>query len=217
MKITKAQEITFAGHYLAVFDVEEAAKRCGIKRSPHYYGMALKKNPVVQAEIARQMEARMVRLNIDADFVLSELLRQLARLKAMLGQDMSELYDEYGCFKPVSEWPEVWRRQLVSANDVESTFARSHDGEVNDEDGRTAWDRSGQVAKIKRESTLSIEREIRETLRAIGEHTKVGAFNKDAPAEKPAVTVHIKNLAMVCSSEELQRIEERMLALASTT
>jgi hypothetical protein len=54
---------------------------------------------------------------------------------------------------------------------------RSHDGE--DAEGRGGWDTGGIVRKIKRESTLAIERQIRECLRQIGEHVNVAAFQSE--------------------------------------
>lgn len=125
---------------------------------------------------------------IDATEVLNELIRSLARftqqaerLHGMLGHDIAELYSETGALRAVADWPEHWRRQLVVEVESREESERSHDGATKDKDG--GWDKVGELKKVKRESTLGIERElrntekeIRETLEAIGRHVQVKAW-----------------------------------------
>lgn len=124
---------------------------------------------------------------LDAKEQLAELIRQLARLMnqsdrlhAMLGHDIADLYSEGGALKAVSEWPEVWRTQLVTEIESKEVFEYSTDGQTAGES--KTWDKAGELKKLKRESALSIEkqitqveRQISECLEAIAQHKIVDA------------------------------------------
>lgn len=165
---------TFALAYLETLDSEEAALKAGVWRNARYYGNKLLKRPSVRRIIAEEQEARRIRLKIDPDFVLSALCRQLARLYAMQGQDIAELYTQDGKLKPIREWPAIFRRGLVAEIHTEETFEYSKDG-VQAGESKT-WDQSGQVTKIKRADALAIEKQITTTLAEIGRHVNVKAF-----------------------------------------
>lgn len=164
----------FALAYLKHADTELAAKEVGVIRSPRYFGNRLLKRPGVQRYLIEESEARKVRLKIDADFVLSELMRQYVRLTGMLGHDMASLYSSSGALLPLADWPEVWRTRLVTEVTAEELSERSHDNATENKQG--GWDRVGTVTKIKRETTLAIEKEIRACLAEIGRHVNVKAF-----------------------------------------
>ena len=212
MRLGRDANHIFAQEYLKDLDVGAAAERMGIMRSPGYFGRALFNRPAVQREIQLAVESRRLRVQCDADLVLSDLMRQLARLTAMLGQDIAELYTEAGNVKQIQEWPDVWRRRLVTQIESQDTFERSHDGTVADEAGRKSWDKSGTVTKIKRESTLAIEREIRETLKTIGQHTQVNAFPRPNVTLETHVHLHAEIVAKLQGA--LQR-EQKMLTEAA--
>lgn len=183
MRLPRHIEPQFAQEYLLDFDVAGAAERCGVIRSAKYFGNALLKRPRVQALIRTEMESRRIRLQIDADFVLQSLMQQYVRLTGMLGHDIGALYASDGAIKPISEWPTVWRTRLITEIHSEDTFEYSTDG-VQAEKSKTR-DKAGVVTKIKRETHLGIERELRETLLEIGRHVNVRAF--PAPASAVAV------------------------------
>ena len=63
---------------------------------------------------------------------------------------------------------------MIAGIEVEHKYIRSSDGE--DEEKRGGWDVGASVIEVKRESTLAIEKQIRETLEAIGRHKDVKAF-----------------------------------------
>lgn len=136
----------------------------------------------------------------DAKEVLFELMRQLARLMCALdelreqvGQDLADLYDEEtGLLAPIHAWPEVWRRHLAVEVETREGARRSDDGVQAGES--KAWDKDGEIKKVKRESPLAIraeirqtEREIRECLKTIGNHVQVKAF--PVPGDKLADSV----------------------------
>lgn len=180
MRLSRDIANQFAREYLIDLNAESAALRCGIIRSPRFFGNALLKRPAVKEAIGREMESRCVRLNIQADFVLSELMRQYVRLTGMLGHDMAMLYDVNGVLMPIIDWPEVWRTRLVSEITTKELFAYSKDGQQTGDS--KAWDKIGEIKTIKRETTIAIEREIRATLQMIGQHVNVKAF--PVPGEK---------------------------------
>lgn len=205
MKLPRDIDQIFAREYLKDLDVAKAAERVGILRSVRHFGNALLKRHRVQAIIQAEMQARRVRLQIDADFVLSELMRQLARLTAMLGQDIGELYAESGAIKPLAEWPALWRQRLVTEIHSQDLYEYSSDG-VQAGESKT-WDKSGTITKIKRESTLAIEREIRATLRQIGEHVDVKAY------QAPGTQVNV----VVVTAERARELDAARRRLAPVT
>lgn len=206
MRLPRDIEPQFALAYLKTFDVEQAALEVGVIRSPRYFGNALLKRPRVRAMVNAEIEARKLRLTIEADFVLAELLRQYARLSSMLGHDMSLLYSDTGAIKPISDWPAVFRERLITEIHSQDTFERSTDGEQAEE--RQSWDKSGTVTKVKRESTLAIEKEIRATLQMIGQHINVKAF---PVAESKGGDLHLHLHAEVTSRLNAALARERRL------
>ena len=65
-----------------------------------------------------------------------------------LRADLADIQNDDGTFKPLSVWPEVWRR-LCDGGDVEVEFAsqRSHDGATKDKQG--GWDIKGEVRRVR--------------------------------------------------------------------
>jgi hypothetical protein len=61
----------------------------------------------------------------------------------------SDIENDDGTFKPLSEWPEIWQRMKEKGDvEVETESVRSHDGE--DTEGRGGWESSGKtVRKVK--------------------------------------------------------------------
>lgn len=195
----------FALEYLVDFQCGAAAARCGITRNPDAAGRALARRPRVQALIQAETESRRIRLQIDADFVLQALMQQYVRLSGMLGQDISALYSDSGSIKPLVEWPTVWRTRLVTEIHSQDTFEYSKDGTQAGES--KTWDKSGVITKIKRESTLAIEKEMRECLKVIGQHINVKAF----PTQEKSAELHLHIHAEVTAKLQAALIREAKL------
>jgi len=161
----------------------------------HHSGTWLADHPQVAAVISNMREE----ILFDAAESLRELIRgyaglliQEARLESMLGHDIGDLYTPTGMLKEVSEWPDVWRKILVTEIETRQENERSHDGETTDKQG--GWDVAGEVKKIKRERALDIERtlmqckrEQREQLELIMKHKAVDAMVQ--PGDKLAGAV----------------------------
>ncbi len=145
----------------------------------------LTNRPAVAAVWDQRKAERGVRVGFTADSVLIELVEQLQRLLAMLDVDTADILLPGGAVKPVSEWPEIWRKAMLEGFDIEELSVRSQDGETKDKQG--GWDQVGTVKKIKFAGRLKIEREIRETLAEIGRHVNVKAF--PVPGDKLADAV----------------------------
>lgn len=150
----------------------------------HHSGQWLQDHP----DVAMVLDSIRDQILIDAEEVLRELVSNYAgllvqetRLQSMLGHDIAELYDERGNVKAIASWPEKWRTMLVVEIESRESSERSHDGTTEDKQG--GWDKTGELKKVKRESTLAIEKELRDCKRAqvdclkvIGNHVKVKAF-----------------------------------------
>jgi len=166
----------FAEEYLLDLSPSGAARRAGWKNGA--VGMQLLRRPDTQRIVAELMAERRHRLCVDADTVLQALLMQLERLTAMLGQDLAELYSENGQLLPVKQWPAIWRERLITG--IDTSQAGTSDDVT-------------ETVKVKRESTLAIEKQITEVLCKIGDHTQVKAFptpgDKLAPREAIEITV----------------------------
>jgi uncharacterized protein (DUF2267 family) len=149
----------------------------------------------IESVRAQAIEATLQEAFFDAQEVLRELIRQLARLTSQaqrlhadLGHDLKDLYSETGVLRPVADWPEAFRTRLVVEMETREEFGRSQDG------GDSSWDKTADIRKIKRESTIQIERtllavekEIRECVSEIGRHVDVKAF--PVPGDKLADAV----------------------------
>ncbi len=169
-------------------------------------------NPGLKAELEKARESAIFKIGFTAEHVLEELIRQYAglivqeaRLEGMLGHDIGDLYDENGTLKAVGNWPDVWRKQLVIDMESYQESERSHDGETVDKPG--GWDVTGVTKKIKRESTLAIERELRackkqqvEVLELMMQHKAV-----DAKVQQKAGDTNI--VVITAAQQRVSRLE----------
>ena len=79
----------------------------------------------------------------------------------MLKADIGDILNELGGFKPVHDWPLIWR-QMLSATEVKELFAYTADGgDVQQNVGQTI-----KAKFIARERILEI----------VGKHINVAAF-----------------------------------------
>lgn len=156
----------FVDEYLLDMNRAKAGRRCGF-RTPNTAN-TLWNRADVRAVIEQRMAARSYRVGVNADDVLNMLY-------AMATADLADLIAPDGTVLPVDVWPDVFRRGLVNGIDVEAKFERSHDGEVQDGEGRKSWDKSGTITKVKLSDRLKV-------LELLGRHVQVKAFPQ--PGEK---------------------------------
>jgi phage terminase small subunit len=95
------------------------------------------------------------RVKIDSDWVLR-------RLQAELEADASDLFADDGTLKPVHEWPEIWRKGMVSAVRVVQLYEKDSTG------------RNVAVGVMKDVQFADRTRKIE----LLGKHVAIGAFKE---------------------------------------
>lgn len=143
----------FVDEYLIDLNATQAAIRAGYsEKTANEQGARLLANVSVKAEIETAKQDRSERVNVNADYVLR-------RLFEMAEADKADLYDDAGNLLPVKDWPEVWRKGMVTGIEVNELF-----------DGRgDQREQIGFVKKVHHVNTLSI-------LQTLGKHISVNAF-----------------------------------------
>lgn len=135
----------FVDEYLIDLNAKQSAIRAGYsEKTAREIGYQLLQKPDVEEAIIDAKKNRQQRIQLDSDYVL----RRLAEIDQM---DALDIMDDKFNFKPISEWPKIWR-QFVS--NIESL-------ELSDADGA--------VKKIKWPDKVK-------NLELLGKHIAVGAF-----------------------------------------
>jgi len=134
--------------YMASRDTERMKSNTVDRRASE-----LHQKPHIQARINELMAEREQRLQIDADYVL----RRLVEIDQM---DLLDILDEKMAFRPISEWPKVWR-QYLSGVDVSELFKGAGDER----------EMVGVLKKIKWPDKVK-------NLELLGKHVRVGAFKE---------------------------------------
>jgi phage terminase small subunit len=92
-------------------------------------------------------------VNIDSDWVLKHNAE-------ILQADIADIIEDDGTYKPIKQWPKIWR-QMLNGVDVQDLFEGS---------GKER-EKVGEVVKIKFIDRLK-------ALEMIGKHVEVQAFNE---------------------------------------
>lgn len=141
----------FVEEYLVDLNASAAARRAGYsERTADATGWENLKKPDIAAAIAAAQAQRSQRTQIDADWVLK-------RLAAMADADIADIYGPNGTLRPVSEWPDVWRKGLVTG--------------VETEEVRLGGETISTVRKAKLSERLK-------AIELIGRHVAVGAWKE---------------------------------------
>lgn len=128
-----------------LLDLDWGAARLRLRMVPST-AARIKKREDVQSVVAQRMADRAYRVQVSSDDVLRIIWSEIQALRTA---DDGELFADDGSILPVTEWPDEYRRGLVIDYAVESKFERSHDGEVKDTEGRSAWDKTGTITRVK--------------------------------------------------------------------
>lgn len=119
--LTKQQD-KFAHAYVELLNGTQAALKAGYsKRTPANAGMQLLRNSHVLRRIEELQAARLARMDVDADWVMKRLVEEL-------NADQADLYDDNGVLKHPSEWPDVWRRGLVTHIQTTELYGGTENG-----------------------------------------------------------------------------------------
>lgn len=156
--LNKQQQL-FVANYIIHFNGTKAAidAEYSPKTADQQASRMLKDERIIAA-IADAMEARVERTKVDADFVLTQSAE-------MVKADVADIIDDDGTYKPIKQWPLIWR-QMLTGVDIKELF----DGPPGDRE------QVGEVAKLK-----FIDR--MKALDMVGRHVDVGAFRENLQVE----------------------------------
>ena len=111
----------FALEYIKDFNATQAAVRSGYsKKTAKQVGSRLLTNIDIFSDICRNMEERLNQVKVDNAYVL----RRLVEVDRM---DIADIFNDDFSLKPLTDWPEAWRRTL-SGLDVKESMEMGEDG-----------------------------------------------------------------------------------------
>ena len=147
--------LLFAERYVATADHLKSAVEAGYSpRTAKARANQLLKDPRIKALVDKGRKIAMDNAVLDATDVLNHLSK-------MLNADIGDILNELGHFKPIQEWPKIWR-QMLTAVDVQKIYAGKG------EDSACI----GEVLKAKFTDRLK-------AIELLGKHVNVNAFKAD--------------------------------------
>ena len=138
-----------AQEYLKCLNIAKAGELAGYADKSTSW-RAFERNEV-QERVAYLSAQRLERTQVDADYVL----RRLVEIDQM---DVLDIMDDSYNFKPIGEWPLIWRQYVSNIENIEQFEGFGEDRE-----------QSGWLKKIKWPDKVK-------NLELIGKHVAVGAF-----------------------------------------
>lgn len=176
-----------------------AAREAGFsKKSAGAIAVQLLNKPIISEMVNKALEDRKQRLQIDADWVLSELRDNYLKVKALNELKKSDLFDDNGFLKPIHQWPEEWqKKRMIRGFEVqEMAMGLGAKG-----------DKLKPIRTfIKKVHISDLVEEERKLLHLIGQHVGVGAFKEsDSAPREFKITVEFEDgnpKAKINSSQE---------------
>lgn len=165
-KTLTLKQQAFVYEYLIDLNATQAATRAGYSAKTAYsIGEENLRKPEIKNAIATQMKNRMQRVTIDSDAMLE-------RLVGIDNMDLLDIMNDDMTTKPLSEWPDVWRKTISSIEVIEQL--------VNASDGS---ERRAIIKKIKLPDK-------QKNLEMLGKHVDVQAWRNSSTLEaKPYVSL----------------------------
>ncbi len=144
-KKLKAKHEVFCREFLVDLNATQAAIRAGYaSRRAHVTGAELYGKPEIRARINELKQERIDQLGIDANYVLMRLV-EIDRL------DVADILEDDLSIKPLSAWPESWRRYLSGFN-----LAEMFEGEEMTEKWSGSLKRLSGLIRLKTLSCLGV-------------------------------------------------------------
>ncbi|SQC97815.1 putative terminase [Escherichia coli] len=144
-KKLKAKHEVFCREFLVDLNATQAAIRAGyVSRRAHVTGAELYGKPEIRARINELKQERIDQLGIDANYVLMRLV-EIDRL------DVADILEDDLSIKPLSAWPESWRRYLSGFN-----LAEMFEGEEMTEKWSGSLKRLSGLIRLKTLSCLGV-------------------------------------------------------------
>lgn len=166
MKLTPKQQ-RFVAEYLIDLNGTQAAIRAGYsKHTARQTAYETLSKPYIQEAIAEAQAERVNSTKVDAQYVLKRL-NQMAELdiKDILRDDMEG-------FRPLSEWPEAWRKSL-SGIDIATIMSHGDDEPIETIIKKVKW-----PCKIK-------------VVELLGRHIDVKAWEKPEIDLSEGITINM--------------------------
>lgn len=163
-KLNDKQKL-FVKHYVKELNATNAAIAAGYsEKTARMQGCRLLTNDNISKAIANGLQKRMDKADIDAQYVLDELL---ACWRARIG----DLFTKAGKLLPVYQWPDIWQKMIGSVT-VKKITAGFSDA---DEDAIGEIVSMAQVDKAK-------------YLKMLGDHTNIKAWDNTQKIEVNVVS-----------------------------
>ena len=151
LKLNPKQE-SFVDEYLIDFNGTQAAIRSGYsENTAQQIASENLSKPLIQDAVRQAMLERQERVKVDADYVLKRLIE-------IDQMDVLDIMNDDYSFKPIGEWPKIWRQYVSNIENIEG-----FDGFGEDRV------QSGWLKKIKWPDKVK-------NLELLGKHVVVGAF-----------------------------------------
>lgn len=145
------------------------------------------------------IQSRIVELQEEAkNAILVDAVKLHRRWSEMFDADLADIMDSAGKYKPIQQWPKIWR-QMLSECSSKDIFEPSQDG------GGRSWDKIGEIVKLKWIS-------VKELGELLGKHKLVDAFVAQKPDEKH---LHIHLHAQV--EDRLQKARQIAQSIESSS
>tara|TARA_B100001063_G_scaffold246739_1_gene287329 strand:+ start:13525 stop:14091 length:567 start_codon:yes stop_codon:yes gene_type:complete len=156
----RKQQLLFVKEYVVDLNGTQAAIRAGYsEKTAQEQASRLLSNVKVQQAIAKEQNKRLERTEVSADYVL----KRLVEIDEMDVCDI--LSDDLSSFKPLSQWPKVWRRTISGLDLTELFSGRGDEKEM-----------TGILKKIKWPDKVK-------NLELLGKHIDIQAFKEKRELE----------------------------------
>jgi phage terminase small subunit len=116
----------FVDEYLVDANGKQAAIRAGYsRRTAAVIASRLLRKTHVKTAIANALKERSERLQIGADWGVSEARKKYSELERIIGLDEAELYDVNGSLKPLHELPPIWLQKVFQVSEITTCVCKS--------------------------------------------------------------------------------------------
>lgn len=160
----------FVEEYMVDLNGARAAKRAGYsKKSAQAISTQQLLKPAVRTAVDKAMAQRSKKVQVNADWVLNELVQQHKEIKAINRLNPKDIYYETGELKPIHEWPEVWQQKRI-IRQIESIELKTRNSKTRQ------MEVIGYLKRIMSPELDALEMQLSKT---IGQHVQVGAFKEN--------------------------------------
>ncbi|HIC8879243.1 TPA: terminase small subunit [Acinetobacter baumannii] len=173
----------FCHEYLKTLSAQEAGKAVGFKTRQHAWDVLQREE--VEERIAYLNGQRIKRVDVDADYVL----KRLVEIDQM---DVLDIMDDNYAFKPIGEWPPIWRQYVSNIENIEEFDGRG------DDKTQVGW-----LKKIKWPDKVK-------NLELLGKHIAVGAF-KESVEHKHSGSVDLKSVPDDALDKRIKELENKVM------